>query len=69
MRALRRSLLLCAVLVLAAAGVARAQAPVYVPTPPTYGALYRDGQTGRYLLGGSWLYRPDLANVGVAQGR
>jgi len=68
MRALRRSLLLCAVLVLAAAGVARAQAPVYVPTPPTYGALYRDGQTGRYLLGGTWLYRPDLANVGVAQG-
>jgi beta-glucuronidase len=41
---------------------------VYNPTPPTPGALYRDGQTGRYLLGGGWLFRADPANVGVAQG-
>ena len=35
--------------------------------PPTPGALYRDGQTGRYLLGGEWLYRADPPDVGVAQ--
>src|ERR1700759_1977532 len=45
-----------------------AQGPVYTATPPTLGALYRDGQSGRYLLGGTWLYRADLSNVGLAQG-
>ncbi|MBV8430791.1 MAG: hypothetical protein JO244_06495, partial [Solirubrobacterales bacterium] len=45
-----------------------AQGPVYAATPPTPGGLYRDGQAGRYLLGGTWLYRADLSNVGVAQG-
>jgi beta-glucuronidase len=38
------------------------------PTPPTKGALYRDGQTDRYLLGGTWLYQADLGDVGVSQG-
>ena len=52
----------------ASAAAARAQGPVYSATPPTPGALYSDGQTGRYLLGGSWLYRPDPSDVGVAQG-
>jgi beta-glucuronidase len=64
---------------LAAPDVARAQtspyalAPPYAITspyaarPPTKGALYRDGQTDRYLLGGTWLYRPDLGNQGLAQ--
>ena len=42
--------------------------PVYVATPPTNHVLYQDGQTGRYLLGGEWLYRPDPTNVGLAQG-
>jgi beta-glucuronidase len=55
-------------ILLASAGVARAQGPVYTATPPTPGALYRDGQSARYLLGGSWLYRPDPSNVGVTQG-
>ncbi|HTX31671.1 MAG TPA: glycoside hydrolase family 2 TIM barrel-domain containing protein [Solirubrobacteraceae bacterium] len=45
-----------------------AQGPVYTATPPTPGALYRDGQSGRYLLGGTWLYRADLSNVGLTQG-
>ena len=53
------SVFLCAVF--AASGVAQA-AP-----PPTKGALYRDGQSSRYLLGGAWLYRADPGNVGVAQ--
>ncbi len=61
-------LLLTISLALGASAVARAQAPVYLATPPTPGALYTDGQTGRYLLDGTWLYRPDLQNVGLAQG-
>lgn len=36
--------------------------------PPTYGALYQDGPTDRWLLGGSWLYRADPSDIGVAQG-
>jgi Glycosyl hydrolases family 2, TIM barrel domain/Glycosyl hydrolases family 2, sugar binding domain/Glycosyl hydrolases family 2 len=52
----------------ALAATASAQGPTYAPQTPTLGALYRDGQTGRYLLGGTWLYRPDLSNVGLAQG-
>jgi beta-glucuronidase len=55
-------------LAVAVAGVAHAQATVYAASPPSLGALYRDGQTGRYLLGGAWLYRADLGNVGAAQG-
>jgi beta-glucuronidase len=47
---------------------AHAQGPVYAPTPPTPGALYRDGQTERYLLGGTWLYRPDMSDLGLGQG-
>ncbi len=56
------------VLVLAASAAARAQAPIYPATPPTLGALYRDGQTGRYLLGGTWLFRADPGDVGVVRG-
>jgi beta-glucuronidase len=37
-------------------------------TPPTSGALYQDGPTDRWLLGGQWLYRADPSDVGVAQG-
>jgi beta-galactosidase/beta-glucuronidase len=52
----------------AIAGEASAQGPAYAAQTPTLGALYQDGQAGRYLLGGTWLYRPDLSNVGLAQG-
>jgi beta-glucuronidase len=65
---IRRALPLAGLLVLCAGGVANAEATKYAPTPPTKGAWYSDGQTGRYLLGGTWLYRADLSNVGQAQG-
>ncbi len=45
-----------------------APAPTYAAQPPTRGALYRDGQTDRYLLGGTWLYRPDYDIVGWQRG-
>src|SRR6202020_2075408 len=63
-----RALFVASVLVLTASGVAHAQSPGYAPTPPTKGALYSDGQTDRYLLGGTWLYQADPTNVGLAQG-
>jgi beta-glucuronidase len=62
------SLVLCVAVALAAAGVAQAQGSAYAAQPPTPGALYRDGQSGRYLLGGTWLYRADRGDVGVADG-
>jgi beta-glucuronidase len=53
----------------AGATPALAQAgPPSLATPPTYGALYRDGPTDRWLLGGTWLYRADLSNAGLAAG-
>ena len=63
-----RAVILGFVLALAASGVAYAQGPAYSAQPPTKGALYSDGQTGRYLLGGAWLYRADTSDVGLAQG-
>ncbi len=65
---LARILLTSIALVLVATGWARAQGPVYKAAAPTAGALYHDGQTGRYLLGGAWLYRADRGDVGVGQG-
>ncbi len=65
---IRRALVLSVVLALGASGVAHAQGPSYSAPPPTTGALYRDGQTGRYLLGGEWLYRPDFADLGRRAG-
>ncbi len=63
--------MLAGVAVLAtAAGLAPA-AGAQIPAPvsaPTAGALYRDGQTGRYLLGGTWLYRADPGDAGVSAG-
>jgi len=53
---------------LAFASAADAQGPAYVAQPATPGALYSDGQTGRYLLGGTWLYRADTTNIGLSQG-
>ena len=40
----------------------------YVAQPLTKGALESDGQTNRYTLGGTWLYRPDPSNIGISQG-
>jgi beta-glucuronidase len=66
--AIARTLFVSLVVAVAGAGIARAQGPVYTATPPTKGALYSDGQTGRYRLGGTWLYRADPGNQGIAQG-
>jgi len=55
-------------LVLAGPGIAHAQGLAYAAQPPTKQVLYHDGQTDRYLLGGTWLYRADPGDVGVAQG-
>jgi beta-glucuronidase len=63
----RRLVLIAIAVMLGAPAIARAQSPVYTATPPTAGALYRDGQTGRYLLGGAWLFRADPSDAGVAQ--
>jgi beta-glucuronidase len=54
----------------AGAGSARAatRGPAYAADPPTPGAWTRDGQSGRYLLGGTWLYQADTSDVGLAQG-
>jgi Glycosyl hydrolases family 2, TIM barrel domain/Glycosyl hydrolases family 2, sugar binding domain len=68
MRALRRTLVLSVTLLGLTAPMAGAQATSYTAQPPTRGALYRDGQSGRYLLGGEWLYQSDLADAGVTQG-
>ena len=65
---IRRIALLSLLLTLAGAGVAQAQGPAYSASAPTKGAWYRDGQTGRYLLGGTWLLRRDPGDVGVSQG-
>ena len=65
---IRRALILAFVLALALCGVAQAQGPAYSASPPTKGAWYSDGQSGRYLLGGTWLYRADTSDVGLAQG-
>ena len=65
---IRRLLLVSLALLVAGCGVTREHRPAYTTQPPTKGALYDDGQTGRYLLGGRWLYRGDPADIGVAGG-
>ena len=52
---IRRVLALTLVLLAAGAATASAAArgPSYAADPPTAGAWYRDGQSGRYLLGGT----------------
>ncbi|HTU87368.1 MAG TPA: glycoside hydrolase family 2 TIM barrel-domain containing protein [Solirubrobacteraceae bacterium] len=67
-RALLRSVLLTALISLGAAGVAQAQGPAYTASPPSKNVWYQDGQTGRYLLGGEWLYQADPGNVGLSEG-
>ena len=44
-----------------------APAPKLEVQPPTRGALIREGQDGRYLLGGRWYFRLDDALVGDSQ--
>ena len=39
--------------------------PAQTPRP---GALYHAGPSGRYLLGGTWLFRFDPTDKGVSQG-
>jgi beta-glucuronidase len=50
--------LTAAIVLLAAAATAGGQQPpVYQAQAPTPGALYRDGPSNRYLMGGTWLFR------------
>ncbi|HLH66120.1 MAG TPA: glycoside hydrolase family 2 TIM barrel-domain containing protein [Solirubrobacteraceae bacterium] len=50
------------------ARAAQATGPAYPATPPTPGALYVDGPSDRWLLGGTWLYRADPTDSGIADG-
>ncbi len=63
-----RRLAFATVLLLTACGANRGPGPSYTAQAPTPGALYTDGQTGRFLLGGQWLYRSDRRRVGLARG-
>jgi beta-glucuronidase len=64
-----RALALSLLLALSAAVTARAQTPPVAPaTPPSQTVVAGDGQTDRYLLGGTWLSRADPGDVGVGQG-
>jgi beta-glucuronidase len=65
---IKRALVLSLLLALGPSAVAQAQGPAYSAQPPDKGALYSDGQSGLYLLGGAWLYRADTSDVGLAQG-
>lgn len=66
----------CAVLLftaIAAALAAQTTAPAWAgspltATPPSKGALTSDGTSNRYLLGGTWLYRPDPQRIGLEHG-
>ena len=44
-----------------------ATAPAEAADRPKPGSVYRDGPSGRYLVGGTWHQRPDLQDVGLAQ--
>ncbi len=43
----------------------QAAGAAYAATAPRAGALYTDGPDGRYLLGGTWLFRLDPTDAGV----
>lgn len=68
MMALAACALATAGLITAPAPALAQPGPAYTPTPPTPGALYRDGPGDRWLLGGTWLYRPDPTDGGQAAG-
>jgi beta-glucuronidase len=59
----RSRLLPLLALVLAAVAPAAARAQADTPSP---GALYDDGPSGRYLVDGTWLFRQDPSNKGIA---
>ncbi len=63
MSRLLRTFIAAGLLALALPGVAGAAA--YTPKPKV---LYHDGHTGRYLLDGSWYFRNDPLDQGLAQG-
>jgi len=44
------------------------QPPAATPSAPAERAMYRNGQDGRYLLDGPWLFRQDDLDVGVRGG-
>jgi beta-glucuronidase len=58
-----RTLLAAGLLALALPGAAGAA--VYTPKPKV---LYHDGHSGRYLMDGSWYFRSDPLDQGLAQG-
>jgi len=63
------SLLFAGCAALAALAVLAAPvAPALAADGVTRGATYSDGPDNRYLLGGTWLFRFDREDVGVAQG-
>jgi beta-glucuronidase len=62
-----RVLLLCAVAGAAIAAPATDAGAASVYVPPAR-ALYHDGPSGRYLLGGDWLFRDDAADTGARDG-
>src|SRR5581483_3906297 len=59
-RRVAAALVVCACAVVALPGAAAA------PSGVTPGAYYKDGPSGRYLLGGTWLFRAD-GGVGLQQ--
>jgi glycosyl hydrolase family 2 len=61
--------LLAAVIALGllAAATAAPAGAAYVAQRPQARTLYHDGPSGRYLLGGKWLFRLDPTGVGLAQ--
>jgi len=44
-----------------------ASAPAHAAERPQPGSVYRDGPSGRYLLGGTWYQRPDPADTGIRE--
>jgi beta-glucuronidase len=67
---MRRSQLIAATAVAASVAVTlpAAAAAQYTASTPQARTLYRDGPSGRFLLGGTWLFRLDQSEVGLAQG-
>jgi glycosyl hydrolase family 2 len=62
-----QTVLLAASAVLAAPAAAQQPAPPLKVERPTKKTYVREGASGRYLLGGTWYFRPDDAFVGDAQ--
>jgi hypothetical protein len=54
-------------LLITAAATSGAAAQTYRPDTPKAGALYANGQNGRYLMGGQWLFRLDPGGRGLSQ--